>query len=231
MNKQTVVVAHYDENLDWIKNIKTINRTVVVASRSLKDADIYQEVNMGYEASLYLEYIIKHYDQLDEYTFFVHGHRTSGHHDGCLDHLINGTKCTVPYKNINKENEQHYFGPGDAFYAQMHAMIGGEIAVPDDIPYFRTHRSAMFYVHRDLILRHPKEHYQKWLDNIMKGAYIQEGITFNDKSVAILFEWMWCFIFTGYLDEFQYKAGVPCGVSMPPEDNFKGGVTLTRKTT
>lgn len=70
-----VVVAHCNENLEWIKNVnikcKVISRNGIEKER---------QPNKGNEASIYLEYIIEHYYLLTDYTIFVHGHRTDWHH-------------------------------------------------------------------------------------------------------------------------------------------------------
>lgn len=61
-----VVVAHFMENLKWIKDIdRRKYQRVMIISKTLKDgADIHQPINFGREASSYLEYLVKYYDDL-----------------------------------------------------------------------------------------------------------------------------------------------------------------------
>jgi hypothetical protein len=48
-----------------------------------------------------LEYIIENYDNLSDYTVFIHGHRTSYHNHGFIDDQINDMIFENDYKNIN----------------------------------------------------------------------------------------------------------------------------------
>ena len=81
----TVVVAHYNENIDWLKNIKynvTVISKIGIPSETGK--------NRGNEASSYLEYIIQNYNNLSDYTIFIHGHQSDWHHKTNMDIKING---------------------------------------------------------------------------------------------------------------------------------------------
>ena len=93
-----VVVAHYNENLDWTKNIK-YNCSVF----SREGLNRETNPNKGNEASIYLEYIIEHYNSLADYTIFVHGHRTDWHHKENIDEKINLLKFEREYFNINDQ--------------------------------------------------------------------------------------------------------------------------------
>jgi len=72
----TVVVAHYKENIDWLKNVRNM-KTCVISRQGMAPGI---PPNRGNEASAYLEYIIHNYDTLSDYTVFVHGHRSDWHH-------------------------------------------------------------------------------------------------------------------------------------------------------
>lgn len=199
---ETVLVAHYDENLSWIKNIR--DRHVVVASHTKADADIYIPTNLGCEASLFLAYIILNYNDLTEYTFFVHGHRTSYHHNGNLDDLINKMDCTVPYKNINLDERINFLSTDVNYNRIVPLMFGEDLALPHPLPFTVTRACAMFYVHRDCIRRNPLDLYIRFYRGIMEGEYASK-VGIPDKWVAICFEWMWFPLFTGRFNELQYE--------------------------
>ena len=53
-------------------------------------------VNKGNEASVYLKYIIDYYDELSNFTFFIHDEEFSWHHSGSI---INKYKEAINSKN------------------------------------------------------------------------------------------------------------------------------------
>jgi hypothetical protein len=75
-----VVIAHYNEDLSWTKFLK-YSYTVI----SKRGYSPETPPNKGNEASSYLQYIIENYDNLSEYTIFVHGHRNDWHHKMNID--------------------------------------------------------------------------------------------------------------------------------------------------
>ena len=101
-----VVVAHYNEDLEWINNIKY--NTVIISKQTIpRDCP----PNKGNEASSYLMYIIDNYDNLFDYTFFVHGHRTHWHHKSNMDEKINNITFTYNYYNINENQKEELYYP------------------------------------------------------------------------------------------------------------------------
>jgi hypothetical protein len=59
-------------------------------------------VNKGNEASVYLKYIIDYYDNLSEYTFFIHDEEYAWHHSGILiDKFKEAVASKKKYYNIN----------------------------------------------------------------------------------------------------------------------------------
>lgn len=202
-----VVVAHYNEDLGWTSRVGR-GRRVVVMSHGKPDADMYFADNVGFEARLYLEYIVAHYDDLSPYTFFVHGHCTSPHHAGEMPDLLNGTECAHPYLCINlwaAVNRDLQLNPD---FQRAAPMVFGEalgLGGARPLPETHTRPCAMFYVHRDLVRRHPKAAYQRWLDGIVSREFLSRGAMGDDKGVAILFEWMWFPVLTGEFDEEAYE--------------------------
>lgn len=73
--KFQIVVARYNENIDWLKKLKDI--TLVynkgLFHDSLKYFQVLQLPNYGRESHTYLNHIINNYDNLAEYTLFFQG--------------------------------------------------------------------------------------------------------------------------------------------------------------
>jgi hypothetical protein len=200
--KVTLVLAHHRENLFWMGKIdRKKYPNIVLVSKTRRDADIYQSVNKGCEASAYLEYIVRNYDALDEYTLFIHAHRRSWHHTGLMEDLLNN-KVVIEgmYGSINTPNlvievkEDHDYMTlwRDIYFGDVL-----EVVRPDER--HRVRQAAQFYVHRDLIHRHPKAQYERWLRMIYDDAL---GPT---KHLAIVFEFMWFPIWLGQYDEIEWE--------------------------
>jgi hypothetical protein len=181
-----VVIAHYNENLSWLPNIKYKCRIISKYGLPKETAP-----NKGNEASSFLQYIINNYESLDDYTIFVHGHRTAWHHVENTDVKINRLEFVHPYYNINDGGLRSLVSIPE--WHRMRYMIPpvtllfGTFVNLKDVK-FRN--SAQFYVHKDNILRHSKETYQKLYEYLMKN---------NESSywTGRVFEYLWHVIFTG----------------------------------
>jgi hypothetical protein len=180
-----VVVAHYNEDLSWVTNLKC---PFTVISRNGLPKDTAS--NKGNEASIFLEYIVKNYDTLSDYTFFVHGHRSSWHHAEPMDEKVNRTVCDLPYFNVNdippflikacpRTTDQIL-----RMYPPIEHLLG-----PLDMDRITFRMGAQFYVHRNAIRSRPREIYAKLYEFIMNNT----GQSFED---GLLFERIWHFIFT-----------------------------------
>lgn len=180
-----VVVAHYNEDLSWITKLKY---PFTVLSRNGLSKDTAP--NKGNEASIFLEYIIKNYDNLAEYTFFVHGHRNSWHHAEPMDEKINRTTCTLPYFNLNDIPPFLIKTCGNTtnqivrMYPPIQHLLG-----PLDMERLTFRMGAQFYIRRDAIRSRSLETYKALYNFIMNNT----GQSFED---GLLFERIWHFIFT-----------------------------------
>lgn len=215
----TLVVAHHNESLHWIADVdKSKFKDVIVVSKTWREADIYQHVNKGFEASAYLLYIYEHYEELSNWTVFVHGHETSIHHLGRTQDLVNGIHFRWMYKNINHDHLTNDFvvdarmdwpGAGPGHRRDMKNGFNRTWLPHLDIfmPYvmqpkprnFVTRRCAQFYVHKGLIMRHSRDLYKAWYMALMNETH-RDG-----KHMAIAWEWAWCHIMTGYFDEYRME--------------------------
>ncbi|GAB4039887.1 hypothetical protein GCM10028774_42730 [Spirosoma jeollabukense] len=70
-----LVVAHYTENLNWLRNLPTgLQKTVYDKSpEGLTEWEAIPLPNIGREAHTYLHHIVSRYDSLAEWTIFCQG--------------------------------------------------------------------------------------------------------------------------------------------------------------
>jgi hypothetical protein len=66
-----LVIARYQENIDWVKKINS-NIDVIVYNKFYHDQDNYL-INVGREGHTYLNHIINNYNRLNDYTIFSQG--------------------------------------------------------------------------------------------------------------------------------------------------------------
>lgn len=186
-----VVLAHYNENLYWIDNLKY--RYEIISRAGIP---IEEPPNRGNEASSYLEYIINNYHNLDDITVFIHAHRNHWHHPANIDEKINNLVFDKAYYNINTNDTNNSITALSIFPTVVDRMRGilselGEILSinidPDKIVY---RNSAQFYVTKETIHRHSKEVYIKLYNWLMTTS---ETTFYTGRA----FEYIWHIIFTG----------------------------------
>lgn len=211
-NTANVIIAHHLENIDWITELNLDRFEVVLASNTVRVAPypfitLMRVPNVVFEVSAYLQYIIQFYHTLPEYSIFVHGHRCSWHHDGeihcLLNHLIFGGKL---YRNINKDTliqtfilDGHMQQPEyTRQMLELTTMMFPGVTFDNNPSTFRCRMCAQFFVHRDLIRRHPLSVYSNMWSALKK-------VKMCDKKIAIIYEHMWCWLFTGYADELEWE--------------------------
>jgi hypothetical protein len=181
-----VVIAHYNEDLSWTFNIKYKCR--IISKYGMRKET---PPNKGNEASSYLQYIINNYDMLDDYTIFVHGHRTAWHHSQNTDEKINNMQFVHPYYNINDGGLNTLTNIPE--WNKMRYMIPHVTKLFTSFVNLRKvvfRNSAQFYVHKSNILRHKKETYIKMYTYLMNSRE-------TSYWTGRVFEYLWHIIFTG----------------------------------
>lgn len=81
----TIVVARYNENVEWTKPFSN----VVIFNKGEKLDEGYNEhllENVGREGHTYYNYICENYDKLSDYTIFLQGHPFD-HSPNLIDNL------------------------------------------------------------------------------------------------------------------------------------------------
>ena len=183
------VISRYNKNVDWVYRLNNINK-IFIYDKENPGNPYNIPVNKGNEASVYLKYIIDHYDDLADFTFFVHDEEYSWHHTGSIidryndavKEAMNGTL----YNNIN----HHYLGSilcnpwYDDILVWYNTYIEKYIPMSslpnkDWTPGYKG--AAQFLVHKSLITNLPKEFYEglyHWiitthLSNFENGRYME----------------------------------------------------------
>ena len=98
-----IVISRWKNNTDWSEKFKDIANVKILIYDKENPKNIYNiPVNKGNEASVYLKYIIDHYDTLPDFTFFIHDEEKSWHHKGSLiDRFKEALDSKKKYYNVN----------------------------------------------------------------------------------------------------------------------------------
>jgi hypothetical protein len=191
-NKTNIVVSRYNKNVDFVYKINNnIDINVMVYDKESSTNPFNVPVNKGNEASVYLKYIIDYYDELSEFTFFIHDEEYAWHHSGSIiDKYIEAKLSNQLFYNIN--DKCIYSKPNNISlldYSQLLKWYNEYIEqyiplskVPNNKDFIYGYRgSAQFLVHKELIRNLPKEFYVKlynWiittdLSNYYSGRYLE----------------------------------------------------------
>lgn len=77
------VVSRYKRNVDFVHKLRNINRCCIY-DKETPENPYNVPVNKGNEASVYLKFIVDHYECLSDYTFFIHDEEFAWHHSGSI---------------------------------------------------------------------------------------------------------------------------------------------------
>ena len=192
MNNVNIVVSRYKKNVDFvykINNNKNIN--VMIYDKENLNNPLNIPVNKGNEASVYLKYIIDYYDELTDFTFFIHDDEYAWHHSGSIIDKFNealmsnkmyyniNDRCRWDQKNSIDKNTHNELLKWYNKYIEEYIPIS---KVPNNSDFIYGYLgSAQFLVHKDLIRNLPKEFYIKiyeWiittdLPNYISGRFLE----------------------------------------------------------
>ncbi len=190
-----LVVAHYYENLNWLRRVPTaIHKTVYAKADSQPPIAHSPLPNVGREAHTYLHHLVARYDSLADYTIFCQGkpfdHAYDFHHSlrafaagnlpensfQWLGHIID---TDTPDGQLFREWSKNDTGEGldlAGFHRQLFEVNG-----PQEYPFYL---GAQFIVSQKLVHRQPLSFYQKALK-----------ISLDYPNAAHCYERMWDRIF------------------------------------
>jgi hypothetical protein len=189
-----IVVAHYDEDLSWVKNINS-QYNVFIYSKTDKSYN-FIEPNKGHEASVYLKYIVDHYNNLADKNLFLHGHQTSYHQSEPTDYICNNLNWSIPsYFSVNRRDWYFHEGVSDVTYPENYKWIkeNWNYLFPKSEPIpktFHHYSCAQFQCDKNNILRNSLQFYQNAYNWIMTT-------TLPNSQSGRIFEHIWPYIFTG----------------------------------
>lgn len=173
-----IVVARYNEPLDWLRPVWKSCVVYNKGSPLQEPADAFLEVkdvpNVGRESETYFRYILDHYTCLPDIVVFTQGN-ISDHRSGGLQHLLSlagqassqgkafpVSSHPIPYSwNQDCQDEalpQTYKEGMDRFGDWFQRNIRSSYP-----PVFHLWSNAIFAVQKKLILRHPRETYERLL--------------------------------------------------------------------
>lgn len=162
--KMTMVVARYNENLDWLKEVPW-NYIVYNKGEDLPawiKNEIKLQDNIGREAYAYLTYIVDNYDTLPDYIIFAQGYP--------FDHSRDFIK-----KINDFDGKDDFFSLSDSVCISNLSEMGLDMAKSvrklflDDIKSFEYPEGAQFILSNKTILFHTKMTYQKIIDFMMEA--------------------------------------------------------------
>ena len=184
------VISRYKKNVNWCYKLKNINKIYIYDKNNPKNK--YNiPVNKGNEASVYLKYIVDHYENLTEFTFFTHDDEYAWHHSGSIiDKFNEAVDSNKLYYNIN---DKCILGSiiSNKWYNDI--LIWYKKYIEKYIPinslqnkdWTLNHRgSAQFLVHKSLIRKLPLVFYKDLYNWIITTNMS------NAKSGRFL-EWTW----------------------------------------
>ena len=220
----SLIIARYDEDLDWLKKYNNFKITVYNKGFKLKDNRFYDVINLenkGRESHTWLYHIVKNYNNLNENNIFLQG-------------KIDDLNCMVysdPTKYLKKINQYGFsvsrfglLGPShwkwnigienDNRYKEQ--WVNNEITKSNlgfrnfalkmfpKIPLFvATSYGGCFAVKKKSIHQHNIIFYERLLDILSKSKNPIEGH---------YMERLWCYIFTknkplfnSYIDVIKTK--------------------------
>lgn len=193
--KTNIVVSRYKKNVDFVYKINNNkNMNVLIYDKENPNNHLNIPVDKGNEASVYLKYIIDYYDELTDFTFFIHDQEYTWHHSGSIiDKYTEAVMSNKMYYNIN--DKAHWNMPhliDNNLYQKLLEWYNEFIEeyipiskVPTNNDFiYNYYGCAQFLVHKDLIKNLPKEFYVKIYNWI-----ITTNIP-NDISCRFL-EWTW----------------------------------------
>ena len=206
--KKCLVIARFNENLDWIKEHKDYKIIVYNKGKEILDNENFDVINLknvGRESHTYLYHIVNNYEKLDDVNIFLQGRINDLNSMAFLnpnDYLKNINKFGFSVSRYGLLGPFHWsWNVGvDKDIRYQDKWISNEISRSNigfryfakklfpDIPLFvATSYSGCFAVKKDLIKQNEIGFYKKLLNILSKN---------KDPIEGHYMERLWCYIFT-----------------------------------
>ena len=198
-----IVVARYNENVDWLRIFDSASVVIYNKGRMLDDKyKVVKMENKGLEVSAYLKYIVDNYEDLPEVVFFCQG--------AIHDHVFDMRRASIfdKYINLGDISCSETWSVGavnDGFVNGRLRVWNGELTDAgmnveeffrkyiDEDPAinlyenFKVYSAAIFSVRRERILSRPLSYYKELLE--------MPALQSMRPEVAHFFERSWYYIF------------------------------------
>jgi hypothetical protein len=189
------VISRYNKNVDWIYDFNSNNiNNIFIYDKETPENLHNIPANKGNEATVYLKYIIDNYENLSDFTFFVHDEEYSWHHSGSIidkyNEAVNEIIGGKLYYNINDRCilgsivTSEWYDEILCWYNEYIEKYIPINSLPNKDWTVGYRGSAQFIVHKSLILNLPKKFYED-----LYNWFITTDLT-NYKSGRFM-EWTW----------------------------------------
>lgn len=203
--KVQIVVARYNENLDWLSPMSHICKVYNKGDDSI--ANSINLPNVGRESHTYLHHIIENYDSLSEITLFIQGRITDHHtyrndiefiNQLISDAVIYGYSQNAHMHNVGFLGAYSYLkmankwknlkDSGQTFGEWMTDVMKLGNREYDKYKMLKWYRNGIFSLSKERIHAYPKSFYE----NLLK--YVDNHV---DPETGHYFERAWYEIFIG----------------------------------
>eukprot|EP01038_Epipyxis_sp_PR26KG_P011811 gene11811-15807_t len=204
-----IVIAHYEENLDWIPSswskiayiynkstASCVNTNTAMSDMKIKEDDnsskqknlnffTEQLPNVGRESHTYLYHIISKYDQLADVTYFTQGHPFD-HAPDFLELVEANVGVVEPFlflgcqqTTIQNQNVSKYERSYPGIQAGFNRTISTLFGTSVTLPKITFSPGAIFCVQREKIYERSIEFYKTALNLLDHGSDPIEGYAFE----------------------------------------------------
>lgn len=187
---RSIVVAHYNEDLSWLRDIPDLAGCVIYVyvkgemptCELPENARLIRLPNVGRESHTYLYHVLTHYDKLSEYVLFIQGHPW----DHRTKEQVFGPYMTCEnafYPVANKLRMPKWWKISQGGVKSSGGTISDWWRRVFDQPYpsygTRVVWNGIFSVRRDLILKRPLIYYERLFKTLNHHSNPEEGHFFE----------------------------------------------------
>jgi hypothetical protein len=180
-----IVVASYKHNTSWLSKLD-LPYIIYTKEDPSSNPKYNLPDNRGHEATIYLRYIIDHYETLPREIVFIHDHGPNKHSPHLIETLKSFKWNQKRYRSLNYEFFQTCEREVNTIIKDLWSTIGEWLGPMP--PYFNDWCCGQFVVHRCNIWRHPKQFYERYFN----WFYETDLMNFYNSRAA---EWTWGYVF------------------------------------
>jgi len=203
--KYTIICARYNKNTDFLDILSKKFDVKIIQKKGVSYNNKYVDhlvVNKAHEATSYLSYIIKYYDNLPDNMIFIHDENKSWHHEGLItDNIyewIDMYETTNGYYEFNnkKTDQCSWCYKRDVFNKLWEELFPNRKLEKHN---FNGKCCAQFIISKERILKNSKDFYMKYYNWLV--TYTQDQGNGNIKNfysgywTSRYAEWLWKVIF------------------------------------